>query len=80
MDATVVLPLEGCNVELTKVTWDGAGGTEWFSVGFEAFGAFGSVEQNLRQTSEHLKLGQLVGLSTEHMMNYPKWLRVLTNQ
>ena len=79
-DATVALPLEGCNVELTKVTWDEGRGAEWFTVGFEAFGALGSVELNLRQTSEHLKLRTLLGLSTEHLMNYPKWLRMLTNQ
>jgi hypothetical protein len=80
LDANVVLPFEGCNVELTKVALDGSAETEWFTFGLEAFGPLHSVLHNLRQTSQHLKIGSLSDLSPEHQMSYPAWLKLVTKQ
>ena len=80
IDTTVSLPLEGCNVELTKITLDRIAGTEWFTVGMEAFGELDSVVRNLRQVADLLNLRTLPGLTSEHQMNYPTWLRMLADR
>ncbi|MFN2260399.1 MAG: hypothetical protein ABR601_11255 [Parasphingopyxis sp.] len=63
-------PAEGCEVELTEVTRDGA---QWWSVCFEAFGSLDKVKDNLARTMHHLApLPE--PLATARQASYPEWL------
>jgi hypothetical protein len=63
-------PAIGCNVELTRVV---VRGTEWWTLGFEAFGPLHTVEKTLRRTADRLAEGapQLRGGTPA---SYPEWL------
>lgn len=67
------LPKEGCNLEFTKVSLDDTG-PEWWTIGFEAFGSFDSVEKVLRRTCEHLAAGPLPSFVAGAELSYPAWL------
>lgn len=75
------LPTSGCNVELTRLRVNADPG-EWFSLGFEAFGAPASTAKILDDTlrkffGEH---GDMPGvrLTGRESLSYPAWLATLT--
>jgi hypothetical protein len=72
-DPTEKLPEQGCNVELTAVSFAETGPT-WWTIGFEAFGPFHSVEQNLRRTLHHLAGPNVPKLTSGQELSYPAWL------
>jgi hypothetical protein len=64
---------DGCGVELTKI--DLAGGVEWWTFGFEAFGPLDRVGASLRRTAELLAGQGAPDLEMELTASYPEWLK-----
>ena len=71
--AGYLLPVQGCNVELTEVQMAGHSGM-WWTLGFEAFGDLDSVPTNLTLTvlPEKAVLERIVVSGA--FLNYPTWL------
>ena len=71
--ADYLLPLQGCNVELTEVQIGGHAGA-WWTLGFEAFGELDSVPMNLTLTlmPEKPVLERIVASGA--FLSYPAWL------
>jgi hypothetical protein len=71
-------PDQGCDLELTKVF---ACGSEWWTLGFEAFGAETNLQDLLSFTA-----GQLLAatepplLAAQDSYGYPRWLQILAQQ
>lgn len=68
------LPSEGCNVELTHISLDGA--HEWWTFGFEAFGSLGSVASNLTRTVGFVARRKPPMPAAGKELSYPAWLRL----
>jgi hypothetical protein len=66
------LPKAGCNVELTQLRIPN--GDEWWTLGFEAFGAMQTLRQNLRSTAEILVKRKPPKFQSAVLANYPTWL------
>jgi hypothetical protein len=62
----------GCDVELTLL--DGPDGTPWWTVGFEAFGAFDEVEDDLTATLAVVQRRSPPLLPAGEASGYPGWL------
>jgi hypothetical protein len=69
-------PDEGCNVELTSVQ---AGGSNWWTIGFEAFGTANTLRRNLHVVAEHffLKNTPPIPLYATNSCSYPVWLHTV---
>src|SRR5262245_48779035 len=67
------LPARGCNVELTKVTFEGV--DTWWTFGFEAFGALRTVEDDLRKVAALLARRLPDGVAMGTLASYPAWLQ-----
>jgi hypothetical protein len=74
-DKSQSLPLRGCNVELTHVA-DPHGGT-WWTIGFEAFGTMGTVQQDLEHTAKTLAERKPPSFEKTAVASYPAWLKSL---
>jgi hypothetical protein len=62
----------GCEFELSRLR---AGGEEWWSVCFEAFGSEPGLERALMAVATQvLGLGWPLPLDVEHSLSYPSWL------
>ncbi len=70
------LPARGCNVELTRVSL--ADQKIWWTLGFEAFGAAGTIENDLRAVAAELAARQPPELKGGFMASYPAWLSKLS--
>jgi hypothetical protein len=68
------LPGRGCNVELTRIT---VGGAEWWTLGFESFGALATVEDSLRATGAVVAARRPPPLGDPLQASYPAWLAQL---
>jgi hypothetical protein len=66
------LPQEGCNIELTKLQV--LRGDDWWTLGFEAFGAFERVRDNLHSVAQIISTRQPPELQNVILASYPKWL------
>ncbi len=66
------LPDEGCNVEYTEISVEGA--PTWVSFSFEAFGPLKTVQSGLRRTTELLSKRQPPSLGNARCLSYPAWL------
>lgn len=66
------LPALGCNVELTRITLPTR--VTWWTLGFEAFGAVATVENDLRAVATVLAARRPPELSGGFMASYPTWL------
>jgi hypothetical protein len=66
------LPQEGCNVELTRL--DFPRGDEWWTLGFEAFGAFERVRRSLHSVVQIVSTRQPPELHDAILASYPRWL------
>src|SRR5262245_40946174 len=62
----------GCDAELTLL--QGPDGTPWWTVGFEAFGAFTVVEHDLTATVDLVQGRSPPALPAGEPMGYPGWL------
>jgi hypothetical protein len=64
---------EGCNLELTTLH---ARNQSWYSLGFEAFGQLGSVEENFALVvREVLMHSRFPPMKAQNSFGYPEWLR-----
>jgi hypothetical protein len=69
-------PDRGCDLELTRVA---AAGSEWWTLGFEAFGAEPGLEDLLSLAAGELLAGTKPPLlPVEKSYGYPRWLQILT--
>ena len=69
-------PEQGCDLELTQVT---AAGSEWWTLGFEAFGTEPGLEELLSLAAGELLRGTKPPLlPVEKSYSYPRWLQILT--
>lgn len=64
-------PSVGCGVELTQVTVDG---DVWWTLGFESFGAPGTLEESVRATAALLSTRRPPSLGDGLRASYPAWL------
>src|SRR6185295_3615772 len=62
----------GCDLELTLL--EGPDGTPWWTVGFEAFGAFDAVEDDLTATVALVQRRAPPPLPAARASDYPGWL------
>jgi hypothetical protein len=62
----------GCDVELTLL--NGPDGTPWWTLGFEAFGAFDAVEDDLVATVAVMRRRSPPPLPAGQASGYPGWL------
>jgi hypothetical protein len=62
----------GCDLELTLL--EGPDGTPWWTVGFEAFGAFDEVEDDLTATLAVVQRRSPPPLPAGQASGYPGWL------
>jgi len=69
------LPVLGCNVELTEVTIPT--GEKWWTLGFEAFGTIGTVENDIRKVATMLAERLQSSFSGGLLASYPHWLMKL---
>lgn len=67
-------PRVGCAVELTCVT---VGDDVWWTLGFEAFGAAGTLENSLRAAAALLAARRPPALGDGLRASYPSWLAQL---
>ena len=67
------LPARGCNVELTRVTLLDTGEI-WWTLGFESFGSFPAVVEDLRVVAKELASRKPPDLEGGHLASYPAWL------
>jgi hypothetical protein len=69
-------PDEGCNAELTAVQ---AGGSNWWTIAFEAFGTANTVRNNLHLVAEHFFLQNVppIPLYSTNSCSYPVWLHTV---
>ena len=69
-------PDEGCNVELASVE---AGGSNWWTIAFEAFGTANTVRRNLHLVAEHffLRNAPPIPLYSTNSCSYPVWLHTV---
>jgi hypothetical protein len=65
-------PARGCNVELTFLTVDDI---NWWTLGFESFGALVTVEHDLRAATSVWNRGMPPLAEWGLLANYPTWLR-----
>jgi hypothetical protein len=72
VDKKQPLPARGCNVELTEVTL--ASGKIWWTLGFEAFGDFGTLAEDVCKVASFLAGGAPPNLSGGWLASYPTWL------
>jgi hypothetical protein len=70
------LPNDGCNVELTQVSVEGAADT-WWTFGFEAFGPLWNVESSLLATAALLAGRNPSGWTEGRLASYPAWLALV---
>jgi hypothetical protein len=69
------LPGHGCSLELTQVN---VRGREWWTLGFEAFGAQANLCQELTRVAKRVfEADEPPPLEAEHSYGYPKWLKVI---
>ncbi len=69
-------PKRGCQLELTRITVEGA---TWWSLGFESFGSVATVERDLRETAALVAKRNPPSLGAGMCASYPAWLeRLLT--
>jgi hypothetical protein len=68
-----LLPVQGCNVELTEVQIGGHAGV-WWTLGFEAFGDLDSVPTNLTLTLLPEKPVLVRVVASGAFLSYPTWL------
>jgi hypothetical protein len=67
--------MQGCALELCAVQ---AGGSLWWTLGFEAFGPKATLESNLRLVAVHVLGGRWVPkLAEDDSFGYPAWLAML---
>ena len=69
----IALPEQGCNVEFTQIGITGATG-EWWTLGFEAFGELGTVQDNLRVTLNGMTSPDQDCFHSAEVLSYPAWL------
>lgn len=68
-------PERGCNIELTKVS---AGGEDWWSLGFEAFGDESILQESFLVVAKHvLAEGGPPVFGARDSYGYPKWLELI---
>ncbi|HYP57799.1 MAG TPA: hypothetical protein VEQ35_05890 [Beijerinckia sp.] len=67
------LPVQGCNVEITKVEL-AAHSRPWWTLGFEAYGDLEQAPYNLRKAIRSLDERSFPRVSTGEFLNYPSWL------
>ena len=73
------VPRAGCNVELTQAT--APNGSDWWTLGLEAYSRLGEVEDHLRGAVELLEVRQPPHLAEgARQLNYPEWLSALLQQ
>jgi hypothetical protein len=65
-------PHEGCNVELTRIELEPE--EVWWTLGFEAFGDFNSIERNLRAALSLMAERSPPPIAPGEFMSYPAWL------
>ncbi len=63
----------GCHLEWTQLT---VNSQEWWTLGIEAFGAWGAIEDSLRKTVRQIEADK-AALRTGASMAYPAWLDAL---
>jgi hypothetical protein len=68
--------LQGCSIELTSIQ---ARGSEWWSVGLEAFGSRGRLRANLQTVAAAFfsARGEPLSLGLTGSFSYPAWLNHL---
>lgn len=71
LDPDRPLPRDGCNVELTRLSVDDS---VWWTLGLEAFGGLGRVEDSLRATATLLAARRPPPLEGGQCASYPAWL------
>jgi hypothetical protein len=74
--ADYLLPLQGCNVELTEIEIAGHA-ARWWTLGFKAFGDLDSVPTNLTPTVLPEKPLLLRVMGSGAFLSYPVWLSAL---
>lgn len=74
--AGAALPEQGCRVELTRIVIED-GGAVWWTLGFEAFGGLGTVEDSVRWTALALTVPRPPTLAGGRLLSYPAWLAEL---
>jgi hypothetical protein len=63
---------QACHLELTRI---GVAGTNWWSLGLEAFGAESGLQESLRRVAEHLfAAGDPPRLDAADSYGYAEWL------
>ncbi len=71
-------PDQGCDLELTSVR---VSGSEWWTLGFEAFGGEANLQEHLSLAAEQL-LGETSPppLPAQDSYGYPRWLQILAQR
>jgi hypothetical protein len=68
-------PVRGCQLELTQVR---VKGNQWWTLGFEAFGAESTLHEDLLLVAnETLAAGEPPRLSSRDCYGYPRWLQII---
>jgi len=65
------LPPQGCNLELSQLS---LGAEEWWTVGFDAFGALNRVEEILKIVVDQIATDEFPLLTSGDSVSYPAWL------